>query len=279
MPISLIAVDIDGTLLDSHGKIPTTNRDAIREALAANIEIVLVTGRTFHHAKPIAEAISERLVLILNNGALVKRLNGETLAQRPLNRKIAREIVTETRSMRQGAALIFDRNDSRQYLFERIDWSNPNRHHYYTKNKKFMTEIEPLEKALTEDPLQISFNGSVVDMRRLEKYLRSFLIAQHVTITRTEYEDKDFTLLDVTSKNCSKGTALSSWSSMLGVDRSEVMAVGDNLNDRDMLEFAAWPIVMANAVPELKARGWPMTRKHDEGGLADAIRSIALTNS
>jgi hydroxymethylpyrimidine pyrophosphatase-like HAD family hydrolase len=132
-----------------------------------------------------------------------------------------------------------------------------------------MTEIEPLEKALTEDPLQISFNGSVVDMRRLDKYLRSFSIAQHVTITRTEYEDKDFILLDVTSQNCSKGTALSSWSSMLGVDRSEVMAVGDNLNDRDMLD----------AVPELKALGWPMTRKHDEGGLADAIRSIALTSS
>ncbi len=54
------------------------------------------------------------------------------------------------------------------------------------------------------------------------------------------------------------------------------MAVGDNLNDREMLEFAGWPVVMGNAAPVLKTLGWRITGNHDEGGLTEAIRSIAL---
>ena len=238
---------------------------------------MLVTGRTFHHAQPITDALSEQLMLILNNGALVKRSSGETMDHRLLDSEVAREIVTATRSVRQGAALIFDRNDARQYLFERIDWRHPNRRDYYEHNRRFMTQIDPLEEALTEHPVQVAFNGSIADMRRLDEHVRDLPIAQHVAVTRTEYEARDFTLLDVTSRGCSKGAALSAWATRRGVDRTDVMAVGDNLNDREMLEFAAWPVVMGNAVPELRALGWPMTRNNDEGGLADAIRSLALT--
>ena len=276
MPIRLIAVDIDGTLLDSLGQIPVVNQDAIHEALDANIDIVLVTGRTFHHAQPVADALSGRLVLILNNGALVKRTTGETMDQRLLDCEIARKVITATRSVREGAALIFDRSDNRQYLFERIDWRHPNRCQYYERHRRFMTEVDALEDMLAEPPAQVAFNGSLADMRRLDAYLRALPIAPHVTITRTEYAARNFTLLDVTARGCSKGAALLAWTTTCGVDRSEIMAVGDNLNDREMLEFAAWPVVMGNAVPELKTRGWPITRGHDEGGLAEAIRSVAL---
>ena len=276
MPIRLIAIDIDGTLLDSRGQLPDANRAAVRDAVQAGIEVMLVTGRNFHHAQPIAAEMPDPMSLIVSNGALVKDAHGATLDRRLLDRDIARQIVTTTRPVRHGAALIFDRPGNQHYLFEGIDWQHPNRRHYFEHNRQFMTEVTPLEDALTQDPAQVAFTGAVDDMRRLARFLRRQPIAQQVSITLTEYEDRNFSLLDVIAAGCSKGSSLAAWSVARGVDPAEVMAVGDNLNDREMLEFAGWPVVMGNAVPELKALGWHTTRSHDEGGLADAIRTLAL---
>ena len=276
MTIRLIAIDIDGTLLDSHGDLPPTNRHAVRDAIDAGIDVALVTGRAFHHAKPIADALSERIVLIVSNGAITKRPNGTTVESRLLPRATARAIVTETRALREGAALIFDRLDASQYVFEGIDWTHPNRWWYYQRNRRFMTEVSSLEAALTEDPAQVAFTGGVREMRALATAVRALPVATDATVTLTEYVARDFSLLDIIAADWSKGAALAAWTRRLHLDRAEVMAVGDNLNDREMLEFAGRPIVMGNAVEELRTRGWPITATHDEGGLGEAIRSIAL---
>ena len=277
MGVRLIAIDIDGTLLNSRGELPTANRQAVHEALEAGVEVVLVTGRAFHHAKPVAGALSDRIMLICNNGALTKRVDGSTLGRRLLPRATAREIIVATRPIRQGAALIFDRADARQYVFENIDWQHPNRRDYYELNRRFMLEVDPLEQALSEDPAQVAFTGAVVQMRTLAGKMRKLRAVENVTLTLTEYEARDFSLLDIIAGGWSKGAALASWCNQLGLDRSAVMAVGDNLNDREMLEFAGMPVVMGNAVPALKAIGWPTTATHDKSGLADAIRAVVLS--
>ncbi len=71
MTVRLIAIDIDGTLLDSSGRLPDANRQAIHAAVTRGVEVVLATGRTFHHARPIAEQLGATVVLIVSNGALV----------------------------------------------------------------------------------------------------------------------------------------------------------------------------------------------------------------
>ena len=106
--------------------------------------------------------------------------------------------------------------------------------------------------------------------------MRDLPIARHLNLTLTEYEDRDFSLFDVTALGCSKGATLADWAARREVRPAEVMAVGDNLNDLDMLEFAGQPVVMGNAVPELKRRGWPLTDSHDENGLAHAIETRVL---
>ena len=73
-----------------------------------------------------------------------------------------------------------------------------------------------------------------------------------------------------------KGVALKEWTRRIGISREEVMAIGDNWNDREMLEFAGLPVVMANCVEELKSFGWAMTSSNDEGGLAEAIHAYVL---
>jgi hydroxymethylpyrimidine pyrophosphatase-like HAD family hydrolase len=85
--------------------------------------------------------------------------------------------------------------------------------------------------------------------------------------------------LDVLRGGVSKGSALRQWAGLRSIEREEVMAIGDNWNDREMLEFAGTSVVMGNSVAELKTLGWPVTGSNDEAGLADAIRTYALNGA
>jgi 5-amino-6-(5-phospho-D-ribitylamino)uracil phosphatase len=273
--IRVLAIDIDGTLLDSRGRLPDVHRDALVDAAARGIDVALVTGRSFHFTQPIVDLLPLPLTLICNNGAVVKRTTGETEMRHPLAREAARQILSETRAFEDSVAIVFDRPDERQIVFERMDWSHPNRRGYYEKNKAFIAEAPaPLADVLTEDPIQVMFNGSVAPMRALAAALRAMAIADRFTVAITEYERRDFSLVDVNGAGCSKGTTLARWAADRGWRREEVMAVGDNLNDVEMLDFAGTAVVMDNACDALKARGYLRTGSNDAGGLADAIRAV-----
>jgi hydroxymethylpyrimidine pyrophosphatase-like HAD family hydrolase len=118
------------------------------------------------------------------------------------------------------------------------------------------------------------FNGAAAAMRELADSLRRN--ADGFAVLLTEYVHRDFSLVDVTAPDATKGSALAWRAAQLGLGRDEVMAVGDNFNDLEMLEYAGTPVVMANAVEGLKRPGWHRTGHQDEGGLAQAIRRFAL---
>src|SRR4051812_46527343 len=155
--IRLIAIDIDGTLLDSRSKLPEVHRDAIGEAHARGIEIALVTGRSFHFTLPVANLLPIPLTLVCNNGALVKTKDGKTAMRQALPRHVARRVLTEMHEFEDSVALIFDRatgDDERQMVFERMDWSHPHRRGYYEKNKAYIAQATAgLADMLTEDPV------------------------------------------------------------------------------------------------------------------------------
>ncbi len=276
MSIRLIGIDIDGTLLDSRGQMPDANREAIHDAVAAGIHVTLVTGRSYPFARPVANPLPPAITLIVSNGAIERDMDGRTLARRLLDRHVARVVLEATQPYRDAAALIFDRDAERQVLYETMDWEHPNRKGYWSKNLSLIDQCVPLELALTEDPIQVMFNGGVEAMRALAVGLdRS---ARDYAVSLTEYEPRDFSLLDITSPLATKGRALAWRAAQLGIGPGEVMAVGDNFNDLEMLTFAGRPVVMANAVADLKTRGWHVTGGHDEAGLAQAIRRFALNS-
>ena len=272
--IRLIGVDVDGTLLDSEGRLPDENMAAIHEAVAAGIHVALVTGRSYPFARPVADQLPASLTLIVSNGAVERRMDGGTLARRLLDRGVARAVLDATRPHRGAAALIFDRDAGRQVVFESMDWNHPGRRGYWARNQSLIDQCVPLEQALDEDPIQVMFNGGVADMRALSVALRRGATAYAVSLT--EYEHRDFSLIDITAPGATKGRALAWRAAQMGLSRDEVMAVGDNFNDLEMLEFAGVPVVMANAVGELKTRGWHVTGGQNEAGLAQAIRLLAL---
>jgi hypothetical protein len=276
MPIRLVAIDIDGTLLDSRWQLPDRNRDAIAAAVKQGVEVALVTGRRYDFAKPIIDLLPCTVTAVVSNGAIVRSPDGATVLRHLLPRSVAQSVLALTTAYRDGVALIFDRPRDGQVVFERIDWTHPSRRGYAERNRAFIAEVAPLEAALTEDPIQVMFNGSVAPMRDLLQLLRRLPDAQAFTAAVTEYEDRDFSLVDVLAAGCTKGTTLSEWARRRGYAREEVMALGDNLNDVEMLEAAGLPVVMGNAVPSLLARGWPVTASNDEAGVAVAIEKFVL---
>ena len=276
MPIRLIALDIDGTLLDGQSQLPDINRQAVLDAAARGIEVALVTGRRYDFAMPIARQIPCPLTMIVNNGAMVKSSDGATRLVHRLPSDVARRVIEATPQFREMASVCFDRPLQNQLIFERIDWDDPLRGGYFKRNREFIAEVSPIVNCLTEDPIQVMFTGAVSPARDLAGVLAQLPFAKLYSLAVTLYEDRDFGLVDVISPGCSKGTTLAEWVRSRGWSREDVMAIGDNLNDREMLEYAGLPIVMANSVPELKSLGWRETLTNDEGGVAAAIEAYAL---
>ncbi len=272
--IRLIGIDIDGTLLDSSGHMPEANRVAIHDAVAAGVHVALVTGRSYPFARPVADRLPVSISLIVSNGAVERAMDGATLARRLLDRHTARHVLDSTRVHRHAAALIFDRDFDRQVVYETMDWDHPGRQRYWSRNHSHIAQSVPLEDALIEDPIQVMYNGGVTDMRALFDWLRAEVTG--CTISMTEYVHRDFSLVDVTSVEATKGRALAWRAELMGLSRDEVMAVGDNFNDVEMLEFAGHPVLMGNAVDGLRSRGWHVTGHQDDAGLAQAIERFVL---
>ena len=276
--IRLLAIDIDGTLLNGRGQLPPAHRDALTDAVAGGLEVTLVTGRSFHFARPVAELLALPLTLICNNGAVVKSPAGDTLMRHLLDRHAARRILEATQHLEDSVAIVFDRPDERQIVFERMDWTHPHRRGYYQKNQAFIAAAPaPLAEMLVDDPIQVMFNGSVEPMRVLVSSLRAMPIADQFTVAITEYEKRDFSLVDVNGARCSKGSTLARWVETRGLTAADVLAVGDNLNDIEMLDYAGDAVVMGNATDALKARGYRVTGSNDEDGLATAIAAVLRT--
>ena len=270
--IRLIGIDVDGTLLDSAGRVPEANCRAIHDAVARGIHVALVTGRSYPFARPVARDLPPALTLIVSNGAVERTMDGGTVIRRLLDRGVARRVLAETHAHRDAAALIFDRDADGQVIFETMDWEHPARSKYWSRNHAHIAQSVPLEDALAEDPIQVMFNGSVAAMDALVATLRAGAGAYAVSLTR--YLQRDFSLIDVTAPGATKGQALRWRAEQLGLTRDDVMAIGDNFNDVGMLEFAGTPVVMANAVDELKTRGWFVTGHQDDAGVAAAIDQL-----
>jgi Cof subfamily protein (haloacid dehalogenase superfamily) len=276
MGIRLIALDIDGTLLDSRFQVPQANREAIAAATARGIEVALVTGRRYDFALPVARQIETPLTMIVSNGALIRTSDGVTHLRHVLPRDTAKRVLDETQEWRDAAAVIFDRRGRDQVIVETIESDDPIRTAYYTRNREFIGIAKPIESCLTEDPIQVMYSGTVERIRGAEQALRKAAFAGDFALAVTVYAARNFAMLDVVHPICSKGASLAEWAGVRGVARSEILAIGDNYNDLEMLTFAGVPVVMRNGVAELKNFGWHETTSNDEGGVAAAIERFAL---
>ena len=274
-PIRLVAIDIDGTLLDPHFQITPRNLAALQAAHQSGIQIMLATGRRHDYALPIARQLGIPVSLISSNGAVVRSTTGETFYTDRLPAAIAHKLICHMDDFRGHAVLTFDRSGQDALVLERADEITSSVSRWVESNAAHISYVVPLEESLTEDPIQAMFCGRVTRMAEAQQRLDQADFAAEFTVVRTQYDHRDLCILDVLNKNCSKGHALRHWAEHHGIPREKIMAIGDNYNDRDMLEFAGLPVIMGNASEELKQNGWSETASNADSGVAQALEKLA----
>lgn len=273
-PIRLLAVDIDGTLLGADFRISESDLAALRRAHQLGIEVVLVTGRRHTFALPVAAQIGFDLWLISSNGAVTRSSRGELFHRDLLPVDTARRLCTYMHAFRGSTIVTFDKEEKGALAIERLDEFTGSIARWIEKNRPFIDTVVPLEDALTTDPIQVMFCGSVERMKEAEQHLAAGAFDAEITVLKTQYDARNLTIIDVLNYACSKGHALRRWAEHRAIPPAEIMAIGDNFNDVEMLEYAGIPVIMGNACPELKQNGWRVTGSNLESGVAAALDEL-----
>jgi Cof subfamily protein (haloacid dehalogenase superfamily) len=287
MAIRLIALDLDGTLLDSRGNVSARNRAAVAAAREGGAAVALVTGRRFRDARPLALDLGLDVPVIAHNGALTKHAHSlETVAATLMPVGAARAVVRLGRAHGADALVSDDHIGAGLLVYDHISPGNTALEKYVAWSRRVVGEeaaaaivqVPSLEEYLDHDPLHVAFSGGCAAMTRLAEVMRAELGAS-VRLLLTLYPSTDFALLDILNPEASKGAGLAAVAAEQGLEREEVMAVGDNFNDLEMLEWAGTGVVMANADASLRAReGFHTTASNDEDGVAAAIERFVLQN-
>lgn len=272
--IRLLAVDIDGTLLDPGFQVPPANLEALQRAHQAGVEVVLVTGRRHTFALPIARQLGFDLWLISSNGAITRSTRGELFHRDLLPVATARQLCQHMQDFRGNTVITFDVEARGALVLETGAELQQTLGRWLGKNADVVQYVVPIEDSLSADPVQLMFCGPIARMKQALAALAAGGFDDRITVLRTEYEHRDLCIVDVLNHGCSKGHALQRWAAYRGIDRALVMAIGDNYNDVEMLEFAGRPVLMGNAAPELKQNGWTVTLSNAEGGVAAAVEEV-----
>ncbi|HEY3579297.1 MAG TPA: HAD-IIB family hydrolase [Pyrinomonadaceae bacterium] len=286
MAIRLVALDLDGTLLDPRGRITQRNLNAIENARAAGVRVALVTGRRFRDSRPVALELGLDVPLISHNGALTKHAETlQTVAVLPLPLDAARESLRVGRSAGADALLSDDHEGLGVLVYDHLSGDNVAVHRYITwatrlhggeEGRSAVQQVDSLEDYLDHEPIHLAFSGRCVAMDQLEELLKSEL-GDSVKVLSTKYFEQDFTLVDVVNPAASKGAGVAAAAAELNIDAEEIMAVGDNYNDLEMLLFAGTGVVMANAPLTLREiPGLHPTASNVEDGVALAIERFIL---
>lgn len=303
MATKLIAIDMDGTLLGTNGQVSVRTRQALATAASAGVEIVIATGRRHCYAMKILHELNLDAagIVISSNGTVIRTIGSRLLHRTVMPLPTARWICGHISDFRDTMVITFDRvghngEDERGALVvEQMDQLNSSVGGWMRANEAYIECVPSLEMALEEDaPIQMMVCGSVDRMslaqaRLLEhEGVEPVGLSPHdrihgavIALHRTEYPERDLSILDILPAGCSKASALLWLAHHKGIDASQIMAIGDNWNDVSMLDVAGRACLMGNAPEELRSlcqtRGWEMLPSNDDHGVAIAIEDVVNT--
>jgi hydroxymethylpyrimidine pyrophosphatase-like HAD family hydrolase len=300
LQMRMIAVDLDGTLIGTDGRVSARNLAALKSAEHAGVQIVVATGRRHCYAMRVLRELElgEEDALISSNGTVTRTIGARLLERTLLPVETARWLCGHMEEFRNALVLTFDRvgpdgEDTRGALVvEHMEQLTASIGRWMAANEPYISHVDPIERALDEDtPIQMMLCGTVDRMRRAEARLlehpgvsavgvttRTWGGGDEVALHRTEYPERDLSIVDILPAGCSKGRALLKLAEDRGIRPEEIVAIGDNWNDLSMLEVAGRAVLMGNAPQDLAVmaneRGWMMGKRHDEDGVAEAIEGI-----
>jgi hydroxymethylpyrimidine pyrophosphatase-like HAD family hydrolase len=292
----LIAIDLDGTLLNSDGKVSPRNLAALRLAESAGAEIVIATGRRHCYAMRVLRDLNLRAnsALVSSNGTVIRTLDSQLLHRAQMSLDTARWLCTHLDGFRNTLVLTFDRvgpdgEDSRGALVcEHLHDLHSSIGRWMASNEPYIAQVDRLEDALRADPpIQMMLCGTVARMAEAETRLLQhpavtavgdpFRPTAEITLHRTSYPDRDLSIVDILPSGSSKASALEFLAHKRSIALSDILAIGDNWNDVPMLRLAGHAVLMSNAPADLRTlahqNGWTLAPPNDEDGVATVIES------
>lgn len=271
-PYRLVALDVDGTLLTSDKRITRRSQRALETLRRRGIRLCLTTGRNLRMARRIAALLGREVGLVAHNGAVVYE-EGLVVAAATLSRKAAGETVW--RFQQEGyfpMLYVLGEGDCR--LLYELPVVSDVVERYLHANGDLSTPVASLEEALSEaaEPLHVV---AIEPEPRVRLTLATLSSAGEVRwMTSGGYGDGKHWFFEAISAKASKWEGLKLLAERHGVALEEVVALGDNLNDRDLLEGVGLGIAMGNAPEVVKASARWVTASNDEEGVALALERI-----
>lgn len=284
--MQLLAVDVDGTLLDSRHALPPRNAAALAAAARRGVRIVLATGRRFNFVRPIIAGLGCPCLVIASNGALVRVCGaggepGEEWFRHCLPLETAGGVLAALRRYCDQAVVTLPEAPGRAELYmtpERLPPAPARRAFasWLESNREHLAFVAPLERCLTADPIQLMYGGGMAQVVAIGAELAAGPWGPRLTCLQTLYPQRDLGILDILDAGVDKGAALAAVAARQGVRPEAVLAIGDNYNDLGMLGFAGRAVLMGNAHAAMDRPGWARTADNDHAGVAQAVEA-ALT--
>jgi len=273
----LVVIDIDGTLLNDAKLVSEETFSAIRAVIEKGVYVALCTGRgvltsnRIRHLVPKLNAPS-----VLNGGALISDISrGRFLYVRNLSLRVARDAVSRLRSMDCHPIVYSPLPESQHFYFDTYDPENDAFSEYVAKNEGRAHQVPDVSQLLDIDPAMVAATDRVDIIRDLESQFRETMPEATVTLEVSPI-DRAYCHVTLTPRGVSKGSGLRQLASLLNVDMSETLALGDNLNDLDMMTAAGLGIAMGNATEETKALADHVTESNNDDGVARALEQFVL---
>jgi len=279
MAYKLVAIDLDGTLLDPVGEVRPRVRRAIQAAMTAGCLVTLATGRRQRAARHIADDLGLRLPLILYTGSLIYDTQNETaLYHRPLPHSFLQQAIGLVReaglrpvvlqSPLKGEYIYLgpledDDAYTRAYAEDKIRFDLIQRRTY--------PELVQIEDVLT---LSVAGPGDLA--RTLARTLPLQMQCSIFSYPLRHSSLADLHGFDVVQPGVSKGLALRWLAAHCGIDISQTLAIGDSMNDLELLKAAGLGVAMGNAMPEVKALADTIVASNAEDGVAEALERFVL---
>ncbi|MCZ6872630.1 MAG: Cof-type HAD-IIB family hydrolase [bacterium] len=276
MPYRLLALDVDGTILDPNGVL----RPAVQQAIAAvrkrGIRVILCTGRRFRSALPVAQELELEAPLVVHNGALVKDpTSTETLHQTVVSSTVYQLAIEHLRPLSVPMLYVDAFNENVDILTEDIQRAHPFQQAYLNDNLPHCRIVPDINTPPPYGVVMIGIMAEAVSLQPLQSQLAARLDGQahvHLLINKN-YQGH---ILQVLPPNVSKWKALRQLAHQEGVAEASIVAIGDDENDMEMIQQAGLGIAMGNAQAKVKAVADYVTGSNAEDGLVQAIERFFL---
>lgn len=276
MPFRMLAIDADGTLLDPEGAISPPVCSAIAAVQDRGLQVVLCTGRRFRTTRRIVRELSLKGPMVVQNGSLVKDAQtGTTLARNALPRELYRPALALLRSVGAPLAYVDDLGDGFDIVCEPPDRGHAFQAAYVEANAETTLVVDSLDELEPEKVCLLSCMADAEDLKKLEVRVGTELGNQ----VRTHFLDnKNYEghILEIASTEAGKWPAARRLAQAQGIENDQILAIGDDENDVELVEKAGLGVAMRNAVATVREVADFITSSNAEDGVALAIQRFVL---